>query len=253
MFPMTVKRLSDITLAAILLLPSAVIVAILWLPAIIAQGRPYFYAGERLSRQGRPFIQYKLRTMDVVRGAEQRVLGGDIQHRVTPFGRWLRKTRLDEVPQIWNILTGDMSFVGPRPPIREHFDSHRNSYSVALQDRPGLTGLATVMICGREERILAECRSRNETETAYARRCQPMKLRIDRLYSERKSFALDTYVLYLTLARIMPLPGRRAARLWRDARRPSPYRQPDRFIETGLEPRSMAMVAPQLSRSARLK
>jgi hypothetical protein len=133
-------------------------------------------------------------------------------------------------------------------------------YARVLTNRPGVTGLATVIVCGREERLLADCRSALETDEVYRRRCLPLKLRIDRLYSGKAGLRLDAYVLYLTLARIVRLPGRRAGRLWADARRrpksdmtgAAPAPLPVDAVPEAMQA-LVPLAAPQLSRNARLK
>jgi lipopolysaccharide/colanic/teichoic acid biosynthesis glycosyltransferase len=257
---MTAKRLADLALAAGLAIPAVGVLAVLYVAASVAHGRPVFFFAERMRAPGRSFRLVKLRTMTVCPTGQQRVLGGDLRHRVTPFGAWLRRTRLDELPQLWNVAAGDMSFVGPRPPLRRFVDAAPHAYADVLRDnRPGITGLATVMVCAREERLLAGCRTPAETDAVYLRRCLPVKLRIDRLYDRRRSPALDAYVIYLTIARVVPLPGRRAGRLWREARRPVGRTGRGAAITTGgmtdaiSVPSLAATVPPQLSRNARLK
>ena len=204
---MTAKRCADLALAACLAIPVGAFLAVLYAVAVVEHGRPVFYHGKRVRAPGRVFHLVKLRTMTVCPSGEQRVLGGDLRHLVTPFDGWLRCTHLDELPQLWNVVRGDMSFVGPRPPLERFVEAAPEAYAEVLCNRPGITGLATVMICKREERLLAGCRTPAETDAVYLRRCLPVKLRIDRLYHRRRSLALDAYVIYLTIARIVPLPG----------------------------------------------
>lgn len=264
---MTAKRFADLFLAAVLAFPAAGLLAVLCAVAVVAHGRPVFYFGERMRAPGRAFQLVKLRTMTTCPNGDQRVLGGDLRHRVTPFGAWLRRSRLDELPQLWNVVRGDMSFIGPRPPLRRIVEAAPDAYAEVLRNRPGMTGLATVMVFKREERLLLGCRTSAETDAVYFRRCLPVKLRIDRIYGRRRSLALDAYVLYLTVARVMPLPGRRAGRLWRDMHRPVRPVGREAAASTGdmsgtipapiPAPRpspSLASAAPpQLSRNARFK
>ena len=102
-------------------------------------------------------------------------------------GRFLRRSRLDEVPQLWNVLKGDMSFVGPRPPLRLYVERFPELYAKVLQSRPGVTGLATLVFHRHEEKLLAACRSAAETDAVYARRCVPRKARIDLIYQNMLS------------------------------------------------------------------
>lgn len=150
------KRLLDVGLAllfaAILALPFALLLLWLW----AREGWPLFYVSERMRAVDRPFWLWKLRTMTVV-PPEQGVSGGDKRARVTKTGTFLRRYRLDEVPQLWNVLKGDMSFVGPRPPLRLYVERFPNIYAQVLKNRPGITGLATLTFHRHEERLLAAC------------------------------------------------------------------------------------------------
>jgi lipopolysaccharide/colanic/teichoic acid biosynthesis glycosyltransferase len=145
-------RALDIALATVfgaVLLPVALAIALLQLAT---SGRPVLYRGERVGRRGRFFHMLKFRTMRP--GAEERIgqyLGEELVSRtapeLTPIGRWLKASQLDEIPQLWNVLRGDMSFVGPRP-IRPRFFTELASdlpaYWQRLVVRPGLTGFAQV-------------------------------------------------------------------------------------------------------------
>jgi lipopolysaccharide/colanic/teichoic acid biosynthesis glycosyltransferase len=145
-------RTLDVLFAAILgllALPFALVIAVL---VLATSGRPVLYRGERVGRRGRFFHMLKFRTLKT--GAEDRIgqhLGPELvaatDAELTPFGRWLKASQLDEIPQLWNVLHGDMSFVGPRP-IRPRFFSELAqdlpAYWQRLVVRPGLTGFAQV-------------------------------------------------------------------------------------------------------------
>jgi lipopolysaccharide/colanic/teichoic acid biosynthesis glycosyltransferase len=137
------------TLFGLVLLPLALVIALLQLAT---SGRPVLYRGERVGRRGRFFHMLKFRTMRP--GAEERIgqyLGEELVRRtdaeLTRLGRWLKASQLDEIPQLWNVLRGDMSFVGPRP-IRPRFFADLAhdlpAYWQRLVVRPGLTGFAQV-------------------------------------------------------------------------------------------------------------
>ncbi len=194
------KRLLDIVLALVLALILALPFALLLLWLWAREGRPLFHLSERMRAPDRPFLLWKLRTMTVV-SADQGVSGGDKRNRITPMGRMLRRSRLDEVPQLWNVLKGDMSFVGPRPPLRLYVERHPEIYARVLQSRPGITGLATLVFHRHEERLLANCRSPEETDAVYSRRCVPRKARIDLIYQRRQTLWLDFGVMVLTVKR----------------------------------------------------
>ena len=194
------KRALDIALAlllALLLWPLALGIAI----AIrLVDGAPVFYVAERMRGPGEPFMLWKFRTM---RDAAQNegVSGGDKAARITGLGRFLRRTRLDEVPQLWNILKGDISFVGPRPPLRRYVEMCPELYGEVLKARPGVTGLATLAFHAREEALLAACRTAEETEAVYLRRCVPAKARLDLIYRDNRTLCWDLRLMLATVVR----------------------------------------------------
>jgi sugar transferase EpsL len=108
------KRLFDILAAATGLLFAAPLLAALWILVRLKLGAPALFRQDRPGRHGRKFVMYKFRTMTDRRDAAGRPLPDE--QRIHPFGQWLRKTSLDELPELWNVLKGDMSLVGPRPP-----------------------------------------------------------------------------------------------------------------------------------------
>ena len=147
-----VLRLLDVALSALFLLVALPVSLLLMLALWAASGRPLLYHGERVGRGGRIFTMLKFRTLRA--DAEERLgpyLGEELVRRTeaefTPIGKWLKATQLDEIPQFWNVLRGDMSLVGPRP-IRpvffEELAHELPAYWQRLTVRPGLTGLAQV-------------------------------------------------------------------------------------------------------------
>jgi len=194
------KRAFDIGFT-ILLAPAALavfmcLVVLLWWH----DGRPLFYGSERMHRPGQPFTLWKFRTMRLA-AKDSGVCGGDKSDRITPFGRKLRRLRMDELPQFLNILRGDISFVGPRPPLRQYVERFPELYARVLRSRPGVTGLASLVFARHEEAILRRCTSAQETDEVYARRCVPRKARIDLLYQNRAGLGLDLWIIALTVAR----------------------------------------------------
>lgn len=198
------KRLFDLVLAIALALVLALPFALLLVWLRWQHGPSVFYISERMRTPDRPFRLWKLRTMTLV-ASDNGVSGGDKATRITPIGRFLRRSRLDEVPQLWNILKGDMSFVGPRPPLRTYVDRFPALYAQVLHSRPGVTGLATLIFHRHEEDLLATCTSPAETDAVYARRCVPRKARIDLIYQRRRTIWLDCAILLRTLRRAVNL------------------------------------------------
>ena len=195
------KRLCDVILATALVLLLALPFGLLLLYLLWAEGRPLFYVAERMRAPDRPFALWKLLTMTVV-PPEAGVSGGNKASRITAAGRFLRRTRLDEVPQLWNVLKGDMSFVGPRPPLRLYVERFPEIYAQVLQSRPGVTGLATLVFHRHEEKLLAQCHTAAETDAVYARRCVPRKAHIDLIYQHRRSLWMDLGLMALTIQRL---------------------------------------------------
>ena len=198
------KRLVDLTLALTLALILALPFGLLLLWLLATEGRPLFYVAERMRAPSRPFLLWKLRTMSVV-PPEIGVSGGNKAARITATGRFLRRSRLDEVPQLWNVLKGDMSFVGPRPPLRLYVERFPGLYAQVLRSRPGITGLATLFYHRHEEQMLARCRSAAETDAVYARRCVPRKAQIDLIYQRKRNAWMDIRLMALTVARALNL------------------------------------------------
>lgn len=195
------KRLFDVTLAALCLILLAIPALCIAVALLLCQGRPVFYLSERVKSADKKFLLWKFRTMDLTLD-DGGVSGGNKIGRITPIGRILRRTRLDEVPQLWNILCGEMSFVGPRPPLPIYVDRFPAIYAQVLQNRPGLTGLATLSFHKREAKLLENCQSAIETDAVYARRCIPRKARIDMIYLQKRTLWLDIYILVLTVFRV---------------------------------------------------
>lgn len=193
------KRLFDIGLALLLLVPLGLVMAGVTVWLALAQGRPILYGAERMRDPDHGFTLWKFRTMREA-GYDSGVSGGDKAARITPAGGFLRRTRLDELPQLFNILKGDMSFVGPRPPLRQYVEAFPGLYDEVLACRPGVTGLATLVFYRHEEHLLASCASPEETNRVYMRRCIPRKARLDLIYRRHRSLCLDLVILARTVA-----------------------------------------------------
>jgi lipopolysaccharide/colanic/teichoic acid biosynthesis glycosyltransferase len=208
-------RVLDLVYALILSLIIGPMVVCIAVVLLVRDGRPVFYRSERMHSVDKPFYLWKFRTMVVV-ADDSGVSGGDKSDRITATGRWLRRKRFDELPQLWNILKGDIGFVGPRPPLRQYTEKFPGIYEEVLKDRPGVSGLASVTFHAAEERILAEARTREETERLYCQRCVPRKARLDLLYSAKRTPCSDMRILLKTVFRGFPMhdravsPARRA-------------------------------------------
>ncbi len=192
------KRIFDLVvtiLLSIVLLPVIIVtIAII----LVTSGRPVFYISERMTTPRKSFALVKFRTMTTV-ATDSGVSGGDKSNRITPAGAFLRKTRLDEVPQLWNVLMGHISFVGPRPPLRQYVERFPEYYDKVLKSRPGITGLASVYFHAHEERLLARTKSLEETDAIYCRACIPRKARLDLIYQARRNICMDIALMFKTV------------------------------------------------------
>lgn len=147
----------------------------------------------------RPFRILKFRSMVVGApklGAQVTVRG---DARVTTIGRLLRKTKLDELPQLFNVLLGDMSFVGPRPEVPEYVNLFKTDYEELLRVRPGITGIASITYRD-EEGLLAAA---SDPKQVYVSEVLPEKIRLGKLYVDRQSIMLDVRLIIMTLLKIV--------------------------------------------------
>ncbi|MCU0801948.1 MAG: sugar transferase [Rhodobacteraceae bacterium] len=194
------KRLFDLCVAlllSVILLPVILLTA---LAILLLDGRPVLYVSERMKTATKGFRLIKFRTMKPA-ATDSGVSGGDKSARITRTGAFLRRSRLDEVPQLWNVLRGDISFVGPRPPLRQYVEAFPDVYARVLQSRPGITGLASVYFHAHEEHLLARCTSTAETDAVYRRACIPRKARLDLIYQARRNLCVDMGIMLKTVFR----------------------------------------------------
>lgn len=192
------RLLFDLPFACLLMvILSPVIIGLLvWL--WLGQGGPLFYISERMKTPTQGFNLWKFRTMHVA-DDDQGVSGANKNSRITKTGVWMRRSRLDELPQLFNILRGDLSFVGPRPPLREYVERLPDVYDKVLQSRPGVTGLATIVYHKHENALLSRCSTSQETDDVYCRDCVPRKARLDMLYQQHQSLWFDFDLVFQTI------------------------------------------------------
>lgn len=200
------KRLFDLFFAVLMSIALAPVLMMLLIWLFVKEGRPLFYAAERMKGPDQSFRLWKLRTMENV-ADDNGVSGGDKASRITKTGAWLRANRLDEVPQLWNILRGDMSFVGPRPPLRQYVERFPETYRKVLRSRPGVTGLATLQYHAVEGELLARCLTAEETDATYAGVCIPQKAQMDLIYQQRQSMLFDLLLIWQTACGLMRRRG----------------------------------------------
>ncbi len=195
------KRLFDLFFVSLLIVILGPILLMLLVWLLIKEGRPVFYVAERMKSPTQSFNLWKLRTMTVV-DEDSGVSGGDKSARITKTGAWLRAKRLDEFPQLWNILRGDLSFVGPRPPLRQYVEAYPEIYNEVLKSRPGVTGLASIVYHKHETHLLERCATREDTDAVYSRTCVPTKARLDLIYQRHQNMWFDFDLVFQTIGNI---------------------------------------------------
>ena len=169
---------------------------------VLSSGRPTFFTQKRLGRYGREFTLLKFRTMKTTLQAGPGVTqDGDC--RVTKIGRWLRRLKLDELPQLFNVLRGDMTLVGPRPDLEEFWSRAEEEDRRVLNLVPGMTGAASLAFRD-EEKYLAHV-PREQLTSFYIQGILPQKARLDIEYAERATFRSDCRILLQTV--LLPLRG----------------------------------------------
>jgi lipopolysaccharide/colanic/teichoic acid biosynthesis glycosyltransferase len=155
---------------------------------------------ERVGQHGRTFLMVKFRTMRAGTTGPGVTVSGD--ERITPLGRVLRTTKLDELPELWNVVRGDMSLVGPRPEVPRYVNLDDPMWRTVLRSRPGISDPVSVVLRNEEELV---ARASGDAETFYLRILQPWKLRGYAAYLKNRSMTTDLLVLLKTvLATVLP-------------------------------------------------
>lgn len=191
---MTIKYLFDRTVAFIGLLvlwPVLLVVAVLI--RVKMPGGPVIFKQRRVGRNGRLFTMYKFRSMTVGHGGSSISVAGE--SRITPLGAKLRRYKLDELPELWNVLIGDMSFVGPRPDVPGYADQLKGEDREVLKLRPGITGPASLKYRDEEELLAQQTEPQKYNDEVIF----PDKVRINRYYLHHYSFVKDIQMIFCTV------------------------------------------------------
>jgi lipopolysaccharide/colanic/teichoic acid biosynthesis glycosyltransferase len=191
--------LAGLVMVAPLIALAAIVIA-------VTSPGPVIFRQKRMGRKGRPFTMYKLRTMRVTNSGPQVTAGDDV--RVTPVGKFLRKAKLDELPELWNVLKGDMSLIGPRPEVLRYVDLDDPMWRLVLEARPGITDPMTLQLRNEEE-LLIEVEG--DRERFYLETLVPFKLGGYLNYLQARSWRSDLKVLCQTILAVAfpnkaPLP-----------------------------------------------
>jgi lipopolysaccharide/colanic/teichoic acid biosynthesis glycosyltransferase len=189
------KRLYDLALSAgglVVLSPLFLVVAAL---VKAADGGPVFFRQERIGWRGQPFRMWKFRSMVPRADANGRLVTSAGDPRITRFGRLLRKTKLDELPQLWNVLKGEMSLVGPRPEVAKYARRYTPEQRQILDLKPGITDLASLHF--RNEELLLQ--HADNVEDFYVRYCLPKKAQLNLEYAAKANLLSDTWLIFQTI------------------------------------------------------
>jgi lipopolysaccharide/colanic/teichoic acid biosynthesis glycosyltransferase len=193
------KRVFDIALSLTGLVVIMPVLGVLALLIKMEDRGPVFYRGVRVGRYGRQFRIFKFRTM--VMDAEK--IGGpstaDDDPRITRIGKMIRKYKLDELPQLINVLKGEMSFVGPRPEVQHYVDMYTEEEAAILSVRPGITDWASLWNPD-EGRVLA---GSPDPEKTYMEKIRPTKIRLQMKYVRERSFWTDIAIIVKTFLTIL--------------------------------------------------
>jgi lipopolysaccharide/colanic/teichoic acid biosynthesis glycosyltransferase/dTDP-glucose pyrophosphorylase len=243
-----VKRAFDVVTAAVALAVLSPLLVLIALLVVLDSPGPVFYRAERAGFRGRPLRMLKFRKMHrEARGVALTVSGDE---RLSRLGAWLLRTKLDELPQLWHVLRGEMSLVGPRPESPCHVDRVRVDYEEILDVRPGLTGY-TQLAFAQEAWILDP----NDPQGHYLNSLLPQKVALDRLYASRFGTRRDIKILIATIVTLVlrqPVAVDRTSGALSLRRRPARSAEPESATrqETALAAGAALMPAPAVAPAA---
>ncbi|MBX2979140.1 MAG: sugar transferase [Flavobacteriales bacterium] len=189
------KRLFDIVVSALALCILAPLLLLLALAVALGSPGGAFFRQERVGLNGRTFKLLKFRSMRPGSESQGQITVGARDPRITGVGHFMRKTKLDELPQLFNILLGDMSVVGPRPEVPRYVALYTTEQRQVLSVRPGLTSLASITYINENE-LLGRS---NDPERTYVEEVMPAKLALDLQYVREQSLGLDLRIMLGTL------------------------------------------------------
>ncbi len=193
------KRFFDImcSLTGIIILIPFLVIICVWI--IVNSGFPVFYLQTRVGKNNRDFKLVKFRTMYTDSDKKGLLTVGRRDPRITGAGYYLRKYKIDELPQLFNVLVGDMSLVGPRPEVRKYVDLYTAEQLMVLSVSPGITDFASLEFINENDLL---SRSNNPEQT-YIQKVMPEKLALNKKYMEQKSFLTDLKIIFSTLKKII--------------------------------------------------
>ncbi len=193
------KRWLDATAAFLGLIAVSPLFLLVALAIRITSRGPVFFRQVRVGQFGKTFRIFKFRSMHVVKVADESLLTAAGDSRITAVGRWLRRTKLDEFPQLLNVLTGDMSLVGPRPEVPRYTAAYSEEERRVLLAKPGITGPAAVKYVNEEELLAGQ----PDKDSFYLTTLLPAKLAIDLSYCANVCFFEDLKILFGTFGNVL--------------------------------------------------
>ncbi|OFX36973.1 MAG: glycosyl transferase [Bacteroidetes bacterium GWA2_32_17] len=192
------KRFTDIFLsflAILVLLPFMFVISLI---INFESNGGFFYFQQRVGKNGKDFKLIKFRTMYVGADKKRLITVGTNDKRITGFGKFLRKFKLDELPQLFNVIAGNMSIVGPRPEVRKYVNLYNEVQKEVLSVRPGLTDYASIEYI-EENKLLAES---DDAEKMYVEKIMPRKLELNLKYIKNQTFFTDLKIIFKTIFKI---------------------------------------------------
>ena len=192
-------RFCDIVLSCLGLLLLSPLFAVVAVWIVIDNPGPIFYRQMRVGKDGKDFGLLKFRSMRVGADKSSLITIGEHDSRITRAGYYIRKYKLDELPQLWNVLVGDMSLVGPRPEVRKYVDMYTDEQRQVLTVRPGITDYASIEYID-ENRLLAQAEDPDRT---YIEEILPAKIALNMRYIKHQTLGEYMKIIFLTLAKII--------------------------------------------------
>jgi lipopolysaccharide/colanic/teichoic acid biosynthesis glycosyltransferase len=194
---MLAKRTFDLITSVIGLIVFSPILLVTGLVILVTLGRPVLYSPQRAGRSNTLFTVRKFRSMRIAEGPTSHHSGDD-DPRVTTVGKWMRKFKIDELPQLWNVMKGDMSFVGPRPETPDYIKHYTPEQMVILELRPGITDFASI-----EFADLGSLLEGDDPDKLYFEKVWDKKMDLRMKYVRERSFWVDIKLIFLTFTAVL--------------------------------------------------
>ena len=192
-------RFFDIIFSTLGLVVLAPVFAVISLKIRLGSKGGSFYIQERIGKDGKAFGLYKFRTMRIGADNEGLLTVGEHDQRITRIGHFLRKTKMDELPQLLNVLKGEMSLVGPRPEVRKYVELYTEAQRKVLSVRPGITDYASIEYVNENE-LLSQA---DDPERTYIEKVMPDKIKLNMRYLEHYTVSEYFKIIFLTLIKIL--------------------------------------------------